>query len=215
MKDLYFISGLGADERVFANLKPEGFRLHFIRWQKPFKNEGIEAYAARLSAEINTPSPVLVGLSFGGIMAVEIAKIVAVDAVILISSAKTSAEIPWYYKLAGAVRLNRIIPAGWLKRWGAVTEWFFGMEHPEYRAILKKMLQDTDSDFLVWAIDKVINWKNKTTPSGVYHIHGTSDRLLPFAFTRPDASIRGGSHFMILDRAEEITALVQQRLSGC
>ena len=72
----YFISGIGADYRMFTHIRlPEGYQAVYIHWIPPKKKEPLGAYASRLIAQIDTAEPfVLIGLSLGGIMAVEIAK---------------------------------------------------------------------------------------------------------------------------------------------
>ncbi len=59
-------------------------------WIEPLKNESLKNYAQRISNKITSDNPTLIGLSFGGILAVEISKILKLQKVILISSAKTN-----------------------------------------------------------------------------------------------------------------------------
>ena len=89
MKTVYVFSGLGADERVFHKIDFSSYDVHFIKWITPKKNESIESYALRLTLQITKPLPVLIGLSFGGMMAVEVAKHIATEKIVLISSAKS------------------------------------------------------------------------------------------------------------------------------
>lgn len=94
----YVFSGLGADERVFKNLSFGEAEVEHIHWIPPLTTETLAQYAQRIAQRITTPHPVLVGLSFGGMVAVEIAKILPVEKVILISSAKTRDELPPSYR---------------------------------------------------------------------------------------------------------------------
>ncbi len=50
MKTLNFISGLGADERVFQYLDVPVPDKNFVKWIDPRKNESLENYAARLAS---------------------------------------------------------------------------------------------------------------------------------------------------------------------
>lgn len=109
-KELYIFSGLGADERVFQRLDFSGFSVTFIKWIIPQDKETIENYASRLLDQIKTKKATLIGLSFGGIMAVEVAKQIEVEKVILIASTKTKKEIPFYYRFAGLLGLQKILP---------------------------------------------------------------------------------------------------------
>ena len=92
-KHLYIFSGLGADEKAFQKLNLDAYQLTHIRWIKPGVNEPIEEYAKRLLEQVITPNPVLMGLSFGGLMAIEVSKHIDTDKIILISSVKTKKEI--------------------------------------------------------------------------------------------------------------------------
>ncbi len=209
MRTIYCLSGLGADERAFERLNLSGFELHHIKWQTPVPNESIETYAARISQDISEPEPILLGLSFGGVMAVEIAKIMPARQIILVSSAKTRNEVPFYYHMAATLKFNKIIPTAWLQQSNFISQWFFGLKTKADRTLLKNMLEDTDPKFLRWAVDKIINWNNTVMPANTYHIHGTADRLLPFRFVKCDHHIPGGSHFMLLDRHEAISAAIR------
>ena len=86
MKTIYCISGLGADERAFSKLKVDGYALKVINWLIPEPNETIEHYASRMRAGITEENPVLMGLSFGGMMCTEIAKQIPVSKIIIISN---------------------------------------------------------------------------------------------------------------------------------
>jgi hypothetical protein len=49
MKNIYFFSGLGADERVFQYVDLSFCNPIFIKWNLPFENESIENYAAKIN----------------------------------------------------------------------------------------------------------------------------------------------------------------------
>src|SRR5687767_10440822 len=110
MKHIYCISGLGADERVFSKLKIAGFQTHHIKWMIPEKDERVESYAKRLTMQIQHHNPVLIGHSFGGIMCIEIARLIQTEAVILISSIKSETELPLWMRIPGKLKLNRLFP---------------------------------------------------------------------------------------------------------
>jgi pimeloyl-ACP methyl ester carboxylesterase len=211
LKDIYFVSGLGADERVFRLLKFEGYQPVHIRWLDPEPNEAIDHYAQRLIAQIHTDRPIIVGLSFGGIISVEIAKQIAVEKVIIISSAKDQFEIPPYFKFFRWFPVHCIFPFKsllWAGYW--LAYWFFSLETIDERHLLKAILLDTDARFIKWATHKVVTWKNQTIPDNLYHIHGLSDRIFPVRFVNPDFTVEQGGHFMIMNRAVQISALLEK-----
>jgi pimeloyl-ACP methyl ester carboxylesterase len=211
--ELYIFSGLGADERVFGFLEFPGYKVNFIKWITPQEHETMEHYASRLRDQVTTINPVLIGLSFGGMMAVEVARQMETQKVILIASAKTRAELPFYYRVAGKLRLHKLIPAGFLKRANAITNWVFGVQSSSDKELLKQILTDTDPVFLKWAMDKIVHWKNKEQVQNVIHIHGSEDKILPLRYVDCNIVIPGGGHLMTLNKAKEVSEVLRLQLS--
>ncbi|HHP7231635.1 MAG TPA: alpha/beta hydrolase [Xenococcaceae cyanobacterium] len=210
-KNIYCISGLGADKRVFQKLKFRGYQPVHLDWLEPNKGEDIASYAQRLAGQITAQKPILIGLSFGGIVAIEIAKHIAVEKVILISSAKSSAEIPFYFQIFRWLPLHCVIPFKsllFIVYW--LIYWFFSLENSQERQLLKAILIDTDAQFLKWAIHRVVIWNNQTVPDCTYHLHGTSDRIFPLRFVKPDIKLEQGGHFMIINRADKISQIIDR-----
>ena len=211
-KELYIFSGLGADERVFQLLDFSGFSTTFVKWIVPQDKETIEQYATRLLDQITTTKPTLIGLSFGGLIAVEVAKQIDTEKVILIASAKTKNEIPFYYRFAGQLKIHRLLPTRLLKSSNFVTNWFFGTSSTFDKQLLKQILIESDPTFLKWAIDKVARWTNQTQTKNLFHIHGTSDRILPLSFLKCNYTIKNGGHLMTLNKADELNQILRQQI---
>lgn len=214
-REVYFISGLGADWRVFQRLKLEGYRPVHIRWERPKWREPIEKYAGRLLEQVNTETPTLVGLSFGGLMAVEMAKLCQPAQVIVISSATTAAQIPPYFKLFRWLPIQLVVPFKqllWAVHW--LLNWLFGLRAPEDCSLFKQVLVDTDPFFLRWAMNRVIYWRNRTVPQNLVQIHGGRDRVFPFGKRSADVVVPGGGHLMVLNRAEELSKLLMAALNA-
>lgn len=209
---IYIFSGLGADERVFKKLDFSGLDVTFVDWILPLDQETIEQYATRLLDQIPSKNPILIGLSFGGIMAVEVAKHICTKKIILIASAKTKGEIPIYFRIAGRLNLHKLLPTAVLKSSNFITNWFFETSSIDDKKLLKQILMDTNSVFLKWAIGKIANWKNADLPNNIFHIHGDSDRILPVAFVKADVVVQDGGHFMTLNKAEELTRILRKKL---
>ncbi len=213
-REIYFISGLGADWRVFHRLQLKGYRPVYIRWERPYRGESIEHYAQRLLPQVTTEHPILVGLSFGGLMAVEMAKLCDPAQVIVISSAVSGAQVPNYYKPFRWLPLQMVVPFKCLL-WAVygLLNWLFGLEDPEDRSLFKQVLVDTDPFFLKWAINRVVDWRNQVVPKNLVQIHGGRDRVFPFGDRRADIVIPDGGHLMVLTRAEELSRLLMATLA--
>jgi len=208
MSKIYVFSGLGVDERVFDNIDFGRLDVEFIDWIEPLNNESLESYAFRISKKINSENPILIGLSFGGMLSVEISKIIKIKKVILIASAKNKFELPFVFKLSGKLKLNKLLPNSILKHQNSIIDWLFGIESNKEKQLLKSILQDTDTRFLKWAINEIINWKNEIYPENCIHIHGNLDRILPIKNIKADFVIKNGGHFMTVNKAKEIQDVI-------
>nr|WP_276904132.1 alpha/beta hydrolase [Pedobacter kyonggii] len=209
----YFISGLGADKRIFSKLKlTENINIIHIDWIIPNKNESLASYANRLSKVVDLSQPfALVGVSFGGMIAVEIAKILKPATTIIISSTMLSAHLPALYRFAGKLGLLKFIPAQFLKSSNKLTQnYYFGTRSSSEKTLLSKIIKDTDPYFLKWAIGSILSWENKIKPKNTYHIHGTNDKILYSKIAQPDFVIENGTHFMVYQNAEEISGIIDK-----
>lgn len=217
-QNVYFISGLGADRRLFVKLElPRRYNIIHIDWLPPVGNETILAYASRLARQIDTSQPFhLVGLSFGGMVAAELARLVNPIQTIIISSASTAKEIPWYYKTAGSLRLPHFLPAGLLKatavRVTPLAYWFFGAHTREEKGILKEVLQDMDHKFLKWALTAITDWNTTERPQNLFQIHGTADKVLPMRYTTPDYILKKGEHLLVFSHSATVSRIITGKL---
>ncbi len=180
----------------------------------PFTDESIEAYALRLSKKIIYPNPIIIGLSFGGMMAVEIAKHIATNKIIIISSAKNKYEIPFYYRWAGALKLHKLIPMQWLVKANGITNRLFAARSDEAKKIVSSMLRETNIELLKWSIDKIVTLQNTFIHTNLIHIHGSADNVLPIRFVKPNVVIKDGSHLMILTMAKTVEDEIKLELDG-
>ena len=210
----YLLSGLGADGTVFQYLDFEGVEVEYMEWLSPLPKETLPAYAKRMTQKITTPHPILVGLSFGGMVAMEIAKQILVKKVILISSAKERKELPWFYRFSAKLKLQKILPYTLIKRTNGFTYWLFGATSAHEKALLKEIFRKTPTTFLKWAINAILTWKNTEIYTHILHIHGDKDRILPYRNVKDTLCITGGGHSMIVNKAHEIAPLINKFLNN-
>ncbi|MHC2991365.1 hypothetical protein OB13_07145 [Pontibacter sp. HJ8] len=212
MGTVYFISGLGADERMFQFLHIHCCDRVYVRWIRPETNESLANYARRLATQITEPDPVLVGMSFGGVVAIELARFLHPRKTILISSIASSRSLPWYYRLMGLLRLHQLIPVPWLKRFHFVAPMLFGAATPAEKALLKQVIFETDPHFLRWALGQLLNWQQPDHFEDVVMIHGTADRILPMREHPDTVRIKNAGHLMVLSHAAQISAILDDIL---
>ena len=213
MKNVYCISGLGADERVFSKLNFGNNMVHFLKWETPEKGELLEEYIHRFLSMIDQPRPILVGLSFGGIMCIEIAKRIKTEKIIMISSVQTYEEMPWLFRLAGKSGLNKILPLKPYPFLEPIENYNLGVKNKEEKTLVREYRKNVNQTYTDWAIDQIVNWKNERKFPNLIHIHGSADRIFPIKYVHPDFVIEGGGHFMIMNRAKEINEILEKELS--
>lgn len=206
---IYGFSGLGADKRVFEYLK---FDCEFVPvdWIDTLKNENIENYAIRLSKIIDTKEDFgVLGVSFGGLIAVEITKHLNPKFTILISSIETRKDLRWIYKVIGKSKILKLIPKIFFKPPPILVSYFFGAKN---KKLLKAIIKDTDPKFVKWALQQLLNWKNETKIDDSIKIVGEKDIPLPAKKLDNHIMVKNGKHFMVVDKAEEITEIIRKEL---
>ena len=197
---------------MFQNFSFEGYNVIHIDWILPLENETLQNYALRISENIKDENAILIGLSFGGILSVEISKIKKFKKVFLLSSAKTKFEIPFYYRVLGKLNLLKIIPNSILKSVNFLTYLVFEAKTKNKKNLLKDIIKNTDKHFLKWALHQIMNWKNENYSENIVHIQGDSDLILPHNFVKYDYLIKGGTHFMTLNQSKEIETIIIENL---
>lgn len=212
MKKVYCLSGLGADERIFVKLKVSSAELVHVPWPEYDKYDELPCYAQKVSALIQEENPIILGVSMGGMIGVEISKLRAVKKLILISSAKTKNEMPPYTGLFGKLMKSKILPAFLYKVPNQVLLDKFGAETEEDEAMLRIILKATDGKFMKWAMRAIALWQNETYEQPVAHIHGRQDKMIFAENVHADEWIEDGGHMMIYNRAEQVSKFVQKEL---
>lgn len=205
--NIYAFSGLGTDGRIFGHLEV-GHPIIPIRWIEPEKDESLKSYAIRLMDQIDTDQPFgLLGVSFGGMLVVEIAKHTHPQKVILISSAAVYQELPRIASFSRSTGLHRILPARIYKP----PEWvaYFGFPlNKRQRNVAQGIIRDMDYGFIKWAIGAIVNWKNDVVPENMMRVHGRFDPIIPLKKSMKTEVI-GRGHFIVLKEADEISERIR------
>lgn len=216
MKTIYVFSGLGVDRRVFDKiLWPGNVEVCHVDWIPVIPKESLQEYAYRLSENICAEQSILVGLSFGGIVAQEVAKNVLTSKVVLLASLKEFDRKPCYLTVLRYLPLHRFIPVRFFKWHNRFLDWIFGITSLENSKMLKQILKDTDPVFLKWAIDKIISWKPTGCEAVVQQIHGAEDKIFPLKnCSNPDIVITKAGHFMTIENYKQVSIALAEIIEG-
>jgi pimeloyl-ACP methyl ester carboxylesterase len=211
---IYLFPGQGADHRQFRDLRfPEQFDTVHMMYPVPQRGEDLSSYAMRFLPLIDQEeSFVLLGVSLGGMICVELADTLDPLQTILISSAKWAGELPGRYTFQKKVPINRLIPATWTKAGALLLQ---GIVEPDRRyepETFKDMLRGKDPDYLKRTVNMIVGWSRENYPEGILHIHGDADNTIPIRNVDHDYRIERGSHMMVLTRAGEVSDILEEVL---
>ena len=197
---VYFMPGLAASSKIFERIQlpEEQFETHLLEWFLPKPNETLEGYAERMAEEIKHDDAVLIGVSFGGILVQEIAKIKPVRKTIIISSVKCMDEFPLRMKVAKNTKAYKLIPTGMFSNVESLLKYGIGDRIKERLELYKTYLSVNDKKYLDWAIEHVLIWDRKEADEKVVHIHGDNDDVFPIKNIKNCIVVKGGTHAMIL-----------------
>ncbi|WP_437824111.1 alpha/beta hydrolase [Tenacibaculum mesophilum] len=210
---LYFVPGLAANTKIFEriSLPEEHFELHFLDWMLPTSiDESIEEYAERLCAKIQHKNPILIGVSFGGIIVQEMSKIIDCKKIIIISSVKNNKEFPKRFKLVQVTKAYKLFPSKVISNIESYERYFFN-DYLKKRAELYKIyLSIRDKKYLQWAIYNVLHWEQEKSIPGIIHIHGKKDEVFPIKYIKNAIEVENGTHVMILTKAKTISEILKK-----
>ncbi len=199
---VYLMPGLAASTTIFERiaLPEEMFEIVLLEWEIPLDNESLTDYAKRIADKITHPNPVLIGVSFGGILVQEMAKYVEARKIIIISSVKSNVEFPRRMKIAKTTKAYKLIPMNLIANIESLAKFSFGEKVNQRLKLYEKFLSVRDIRYLNWAVEQVILWDRTVVDEDVIHIHGDMDDVFPIKYIKNCVVVKGGTHIMILNK---------------
>jgi pimeloyl-ACP methyl ester carboxylesterase len=214
---LALLTGLGVDCRLLEPQRSEFPDLACPPWPEPHPRESLESYAQRLAALIPTERPlVLGGVSFGAMLAAQMAGDLKPDALVLISGCTSPAQIAPHIRAAALTM--RFVPS-------LVGDTALGMAPPFFvralgpmsrpdREFLAGLSGSVPFSFIRWGTHAILRWRGAPpAPCPVLRLHGDKDGIIPLpkgaagdpAFT----IIRGAGHVPSVSHAAEVNAALR------
>ena len=213
---LILLSGMGADGRFFREQRPCFANLITPHWIRHRQGDSLASYAERMARRIDPGCTCYVGgASFGGMVALEMARHLDAKACFLIGSIRSSGELP--LRLRVLRPLAGLIPEACGGLPVRLAKALVPLAKPLSRPAAWSMLcqlADTDGRFLRWAGLAVLRWN--PDPDGwstpIHQIHGSRDLVLPHHLTRPDVLVPGAGHLLPLTHAEAVNDFLRQNM---
>lgn len=199
---------------MFKNISVPGYELKVLEWPAPEEGGSLKDYARKFLDQIDQSKPVdLLGVSFGGMLCVEISEMILVNKVFLVSSLKNISEFPLLLKTIKHFPIYKTLPDHLICSLAKTKRKFIGFEK-SFEPIFLDMLKRMPKNYFSRCIDYILHWDRKTNNSKLIHIHGTSDKLLTCKTIKDYYPIKNGSHVMVLTHAVEINAILNKELNG-
>jgi len=208
--------GLAASSSIFERitLPKEVFEMILLEWELPLENETLLEYAERISKKVTHKNPVLIGVSFGGILVQEMAEFLDVRKTIIISSVKNNLEFPITFKVAKTTKAYKLLPTSLVLNIENLAKFSFGDKIKQRLELYKKFLSVRDKKYLDWAIEKIILWDRTEIVKNVIHIHGDADEVFPIKNIEKCIVVKGGTHIMILSKFKWFNANLPKIILG-
>lgn len=202
MINVYLMPGMAANPSIFEYIKlPENqFKIHWLDWMIPEKDESLEHYAKRMCKRIDQPNVVLLGVSFGGILVQEMAKYIDLKKLIVVSSIKHKHELPKHLQLLKVTKAYKILPTQLVGSIDLLAKFAFGETVKKRIELYQKYLSVSDTQYLDWAIKQVVCWEREVPNPDAIYIHGEKDIVFPDSCCGNCIVIKGGTHIMIINK---------------
>ena len=216
MKKLYFISGLGADSRAFSLIDSfEGYQTVYLEWIPNKKDESLNSYTSRLIQNHSiTKHDILIGLSFGGLVAQEITKISDAKKVIFISSFRDKRDLKSPLQFLLNLRLYHLLPNFKIKAFDKFALRFFSIKSEEGKEGLLDMMQKTDQKLTKWSMMQIQKFKHQANNDvKIFNIIGDKDKLLKnWKLLANNYPIKNAGHLMVYENAEQVNNTLKKLL---
>ena len=232
---LLLFPGLGADQRLFQEQSCVlGNQLGLPDWIAPQGQETLQEYSRRLAEKLvqselkDSEEVVLGGMSFGGMVALEIADSLArfhqkkVPKVLLIASGRTRRLITPFFRFQAAFAkgLPDSLLRGLLRN--QVVSRFVQQDKLslEHGKLLADMVDDMNFEFFRWALGACADWDpqdrflGQNLPFEIFELQGEHDPVIPRSLEGQVAVIPNGSHLIQYTHAQEVNGWLQKHLQG-
>ncbi|MDB4063840.1 alpha/beta hydrolase [Flavobacteriaceae bacterium] len=200
--NLYCMPGMAASPKIFEFISlPKPIKIHLLSWIPPLKDEPLTDYAIRMCERVTQTNPILLGVSFGGVLVQEMSKYLPGCQVVIVSSIKSKDELPLSMKMAKKTNAHKLLPMQWINNLDNLSLFVFGEGIQKRLALYQKYLSERNPDYLSWAIDSLVNWDKTEISNNIIHIHGEKDTVFPIKnLSHPFIKIKGG-HAAIITQA--------------
>ena len=217
---LVLFPGMGADSRMYKFLRAElhdsSACLETPEWLPHRPTDKISTYAQRFVEEgMVRSSDVIGGSSFGGMVALELARQTTFRDLVLIGSCQSFDAVSGLLRAVSpltALIPERLLGSSSLAPSAAPV---FGAQGKEQRALFASMSAHTDTSFIRWACQELRGWRDKPAAKcPVAAIHGDIDLIIPPPRTGEAQILPGAGHLLAMSHPAELAKWLSQKVPG-
>jgi pimeloyl-ACP methyl ester carboxylesterase len=214
MGRLVLIPGLGADAQLFSAVR---HLAPVIPPWLPVDGGDLASYARRyVEAGWVKAGDALGGSSFGGMLAQEIARLLPLRCLLLITTCRSREGIsPGLRVLAPLSRVVPVVhePASFIAK---ILDLKLGGTKPAHRRVIESWVRHGEPRYLRWAARTAGAWRGITLPPGlpVFQIHGGHDRLMPASRSGADTIVPGAGHLLPITHPAAFRSWLERSLAA-
>lgn len=198
---IYLIPGMTVEYPVYSRILPLLPNAFVVDPIPPEPRESLVNYASRMAKLIPSNS-FIAGVSFGGLVALEMARILRPRGCILISSIRHHRELPPWFRIChvfGGSRSSLL-----LQMIGTFASWVPKSVRTSSTLRATK-LAGSSGNWHRWATSAVIDWRSEPAFDccPILQIHGTADTTFPIRYTHPGVTVPEGRHALPISHPTE------------
>ena len=167
-----------------------------------------------MAAEVTEPDPILIGVSFGGVMVQEMNAFLNVKKLIIISSVKSKKELPGKMKVFKVIPFYRLIPKSFLENTKSLVKYGLGIKSKNKLELYQNYLSVKNTDYLKWAIKQMVSWNQSEEIENIVHIHGDKDTVFPINKIKKCIVVPEGTHIMLITKYRWLNTNLPKIIEG-
>ena len=213
---IIYISGIGADSRAFSHLRIKGSYEHvYTDWISANRDETFVSYCKRFRNQYHIESnDILLGLSFGGLIAQQIGHFLHSQKVVMISSFRSRNDLQGFWNFCLRFNLHLTFPPFRIPLIADIITISLNAQNKEGSKLLRDMQKDADFRFIKWALQKIRDTDLTTAFKDSYLVmNGNKDLLVKDWKSTGSITIDQGSHFMVHNHASRLASLIEEYLA--
>jgi pimeloyl-ACP methyl ester carboxylesterase len=209
---IYLLPGIEKDFPIFDRMRellPESV---LVEYPPPQRAETLSSYAGRVAQRL-VPNSIVAGISWGGVLAQEVAPLLPAKGCIVIASVRGGHQLPPHMRLGR--KLSRGTYSAVLRAAGSIAHYVPKSVKTSSTYQFSKFA--SSDGWHRWAASALNTWSPSPLLEAipVLHIHGTADRTFPIRHVDADVEIEGGKHALPISHPREVADAIMQFVAEC